>query len=101
MVRGPDVHPGFARVFVLGMDRASRHVLSWRLSNTMDSRLCIEALEAVIGYGTPQIFNTDQGVQFTSAAFTERVSGVRGRSVRWTAAGGAWTTCSSNGCGGR
>ena len=55
------------------MDWASRHVLSWRLSNTMDSQLCIEALEAALGYGTPQIFNTDQGAQFTSEAFTERV----------------------------
>ena len=55
------------------MDWASRHVLSWRLSNTMDSQLCIEALEAALGYGTPEIFNTDQGAQFTSLAFTERV----------------------------
>ena len=55
------------------MDWASRHVLSWRLSNTMDSRLCIEALEAALGYGTPEIFNTDQGAQFTSLAFTDRV----------------------------
>ena len=55
------------------MDWASRHVLSWRLSNTMDSQLCIEALEAALGNATPQIFNTDQGAQFTSFAFTERV----------------------------
>ena len=55
------------------MDWASRFVLSWRLSNTMDSRMCIEALEAALGYGTPEIFNTDQGAQFTSVAFTERV----------------------------
>ena len=40
------------------MDWASRFVLSWRLSNTMDSRMCIEALEAALGYGTPEIFNT-------------------------------------------
>ena len=39
----------------------------------MDSRLCIETLEAALGYGAPQIFNTDQGAQFTSLAFTERV----------------------------
>ena len=55
------------------MDWASRHVLSWRLSNTMDSQLCIEALEAALGDATPEVFNTDQGVQFTSLAFTERV----------------------------
>ena len=55
------------------MDWASRHVLSWRLSNTMDSGFCVEALEAALRTGTPDIFNTDQGSQFTSAAFTERV----------------------------
>ena len=43
------------------MDRASRHVLSWRLSNTMDSSFCVEALEAALQTGTPGIFNTDQG----------------------------------------
>ena len=55
------------------MDWASRHVLSWRLSNTMDSVFCVEALEAALQTGTPDIFNTDQGSQFTSAAFTDRV----------------------------
>ena len=55
------------------MDWASRHVLAWRLSNTMDTGFCIEALEAALRTGTPEIFNTDQGAQFTSAAFTERV----------------------------
>ena len=55
------------------MDWASRHVLAWRLSNTMDTGFCIEALEAALRTGTPEIFNTDQGTQFTSAAFTERV----------------------------
>ena len=55
------------------MDWASRHVLSWRLSNTMDTGFCVEALEAALRTGTPDIFNTDQGSQFTSAAFTERV----------------------------
>ncbi len=55
------------------MDWASRHVLAWRLSNTMDTVFCIEALEAALRTGTPEIFNTDQGAQFTSAAFTERV----------------------------
>jgi putative transposase len=55
------------------MDWASRHVLAWRLSNTMDTGFCVEALEAALRAGTPDIFNTDQGSQFTSAAFTERV----------------------------
>jgi putative transposase len=52
------------------MDWASRKVLAWRLSNTLDSSFCTEALEEAINkYGTPDIFNTDQGSQFTSDAF--------------------------------
>jgi len=53
------------------MDWYSRKVLAWRLSNTMDVHFCLEALEEVIArYGTPEIFNSDQGAQFTSDAFT-------------------------------
>jgi putative transposase len=53
------------------MDWASRKVLSWRLSNTLDSGFCVEALEeAIERYGAPEIFNTDQGSQFTSFDFT-------------------------------
>lgn len=53
------------------MDLASRKVLSWRVSNTLDTSFCIEALEeAIHTYGTPEIFNTDQGSQFTSDEFT-------------------------------
>jgi putative transposase len=53
------------------MDWASRKVLAWRLSNTMDTEFCMEALEEAIGkFGKPEIFNTDQGSQFTSARFT-------------------------------
>ena len=53
------------------MDWHSRKVLSWRLSNTMDDYFCVEALnEALQRYGKPEIFNTDQGAQFTSAEFT-------------------------------
>ena len=53
------------------MDWASRAVLSWRLSNTMDALFCVEALqEALARFGKPDIFNTDQGSQFTSGAFT-------------------------------
>ena len=55
------------------MDWASRQVLSWRLSNTMDSHFCIDALEVALGDSTPEIFNTDQGAQFTSTAFTDLV----------------------------
>ena len=54
------------------MDWATRTVLAWRLSNTLDSDFCIEALkEALDQYGTPEIFNTDQGCQFTSQDFTD------------------------------
>ena len=53
------------------MDWASRRVLAWRLSNTLDVSFCSEALEeAIMKYGIPEIFNTDQGSQFTSEAFT-------------------------------
>jgi len=53
------------------MDWATRRVLSWRLSNTLDVRFCTEALsEALQRYGRPEIFNTDQGSQFTSLEFT-------------------------------
>lgn len=53
------------------MDLFSRRVLSWRLSNTLDVSFCLEALsEALDLYGSPDIFNTDQGSQFTSDAFT-------------------------------
>jgi len=56
------------------IDWASRAVLAWRLSNTMDSAFCVEALEeALKRYGRPRIFNTDQGAQFTSAAFTGKL----------------------------
>ena len=53
------------------MDWATRKVLAWRLSNTMDVGFCVMALEeALARFGTPDIFNTDQGSQFTSSAFT-------------------------------
>jgi putative transposase len=61
---------GFLYLVVI-MDWASRCVLSWRLSNTMDADFCVEALEeALTRYGRPEIFNSDQGSQFTSADFT-------------------------------
>ena len=56
------------------IDWYSRRVLSWRLSNTMDVSFCLEALdEALSKHGKPEIFNTDQGSQFTSVAFTDRL----------------------------
>jgi len=59
------------------MDWYSRYVLGWRLSNTMDSAFCLDAIEEAFSYGKPEIFNTDQGVQFTCVEFTsalERLS---------------------------
>ncbi len=54
------------------MDLASRYVLDWRLSNTLDSSFCVDALEeAIVHYGCPEIFNTDQGSQFTADVFTD------------------------------
>ena len=52
------------------MDWYSRYVLAWRLSNTLDSDFCVDALEEALSRGTPEIFNTDQGSQFTSEVFT-------------------------------
>jgi len=61
---------GFAFLAVI-LDWYSRKVLSWRVSNTMDNSFCLEALEeAIARYRTPELFNTDQGSQFTSDAFT-------------------------------
>ena len=62
------------------MDWFSRRVLAWRLSLTMETDFCVEALqEAMSRNGRPDIFNTDQGVQFTAAAFIETLAaqGVR------------------------
>ena len=54
------------------MDWSSKKVLAWRLSNTLDTRFCMDAVEeALYYYGTPNIFNTDQGSQFTSNDFTD------------------------------
>jgi putative transposase len=65
------VQRGFLYLVAI-MDWATRHVLAWRLSNTMDAAFCVEALsEALDKYGKPEIFNTDQGSQFTSTAFTD------------------------------
>jgi len=58
------------------IDRYSRYILSWRISNTMDNDFCIEALDEALTHGLPNIFNTDQGVQFTSRQFTQRLRDV-------------------------
>jgi len=55
------------------MDWYSRYVLSWRLSNTLDGLFCLEALDEALSQARPEIFNTDQGVQYTAVAFTSRL----------------------------
>ena len=55
------------------IDWYSRYVLAWQLSNTLDGRFCLDALERALAQGQPDIFNTDQGAQFTALAFTSRL----------------------------
>ena len=61
------------------MDWFSRYVLAWQLPNTLDGHFCLDALQQALLLGTPDIFNTDQGVQFTALAFTDclQAAGVR------------------------
>lgn len=61
------------------IDWFSRYILSWQISNTMDVGFCLNALEDALLIGTPEIFNSDQGSQFTSREFTRRLeqSGIR------------------------
>ena len=53
------------------MDWHNRYVLAWRLSNTLETGFCVEALGDALNQGTPEVFNTDQGSQFTSREFTQ------------------------------
>lgn len=65
------MNKGFVYLTVI-LDWYSRRILSWRLSNSLDSSFCVDALEeALYRYGKPEIFNSDQGSQFTSEAFTD------------------------------
>jgi len=79
---------GFAYLMAI-IDWFSRYVLSWRLSNTLDSNFCIEALEeALARYGAPEIFNSDQGSQFTSDEFI-RILTAKGISISMDSKGRA------------
>jgi putative transposase len=71
--------PGGFMYLAAVIDWHSRYVLSWELSNTLDGAFCLEALAAALALGRPEVFNTDQGVQFTAEAFTGRLlaAGVR------------------------
>jgi putative transposase len=55
------------------IDWYSRYVVAWRLSNTLDGAFCLDMLEEALGQGRPEVFNTDQGVQFTAEAWTQRL----------------------------
>ena len=61
-------------VYLVAMlDWFSRYVLAWDLSVTVDGQFCLDALDTALADGTPEIFNTDQGAQFTASVFTDRV----------------------------
>jgi putative transposase len=70
------------------LDWHSRYVLAWEVSNTLDTRFCLTTLERALAQGTPEIFNSDQGVQFTSAAFTARLAAAGSR-ISWDGRGRA------------
>ena len=70
------------------LDWYSRYVLAWELSNTLDTGFCLAALESALRLGQPTIFNTDQGVQFTSAAYTSRLEHA-GIQISWDGRGRA------------
>jgi len=63
------LHGGFMYLVAV-MDWHSRYVLAWQLSNTLDGTFCVDALHQALSWGTPDIFNTDQGAQFTAHAYT-------------------------------
>jgi putative transposase len=70
------------------IDWFSRYVLSWEISVTLDTSFCLEALDRALYVATPEIFNTDQGVQFTSAEFTNRLKAADIR-ISWDGRGRA------------
>ena len=80
------------------MDWVSRYVLAWRLSNLLDASFCIEALEEALSQGWPEIFNTDQGSQFTDNDFTS-VLCAHGVAISMDGRGHFRTISSSNASG--
>jgi len=66
------MHRGFLYLVAV-LDWYSRYVVAWRLSNTLETRFCVEAIEAALELAIPEIFNTDQGAQFTALAFVDRL----------------------------
>ena len=78
------------------MDWHRRYVLAWRLLGTLEAGFCAEALMGALQRGRPEVFNTDQGSQFTSQVLQDH-----GVKISWTGRGGTRTTFSSSGCGAR
>jgi putative transposase len=91
--------PGFVYLVAV-MDWFSRYVLSWRLSLTLELDFCVDALKSALRRGRPEIFNSDQGSQFTSERFTDELA-TRQIASAWMDVAAAWTTFSLNDCGGR
>jgi putative transposase len=108
LLRGPDiarpsqVYVPMARVFVylaVVLDWATRRVLSWRLSITMEAAFCVETLEdALACHGRPEVFNTDRGSQYTGSAFIGVLAN-HGIAVAWTVKGLGGITYSLSGSG--
>lgn len=71
------------------MDWFSRYVVSWEVSNSLDVHFCLNALEKALAQGTPEIFNSDQGSQFTSEAFTSRLKTAEVQ-ISWDGRGRFW-----------
>ncbi len=96
------LHPSQARFRypVAIMDWYSRYVLSWEVSINMETSFCLTALDWALKKAKPEIFNSDQGAQFTSQALTNRLSD-RGSPSAWTGRVERWTTSLSNVCGAR
>ena len=81
------MHRGFLYLVAI-LDWYSRYVLSWELSNTLDGAFCLAALEEALAQAQPEIFNTDQGAQFTSVACTGRLEAASIR-ISWDGRGRA------------
>ncbi len=79
------LNDGFVYLVAI-MDWSSRYVLSWELSNSLDAFFCVSALERALRQSTPLIFNNDQGSQFTSEAFTDRLQ-ASNVAISWTGNG--------------
>jgi putative transposase len=84
------LHHGFVYLVAI-LDWFSRYVLSWEVSITLDTSFCLEALDQALRVATPEIFNSDQGVQFTSTDFTKRLEAARIR-ISWDGKGRAFDT---------